>query len=197
MEPANQNTPAPNPTSKKSKMPTFIFFLLFVLAVLVGGVIYWSSSNDSSTSTTTVDPADSLVAEISGESEPPVVKVGEVVKVSIYVNSGEEPVNAVGATFTYPEEKLEFVQIDTEGSMFPTVAASKGGSGVVKFEAGIAPGGSGVTGKQLLAVVEFRAIGQASTSELTFTEETQVISAETNKDVLGNAQSVQITLEEN
>lgn len=200
MEPTNQNNPTQNPAPKKNSMPIIIVVLLIILAALIAGVVFWSNSSSDSTSqptTATTGDVNSLQAQISGESDISTLKADEVVSVSVYVDSNEEPVNAVGATFTYPEDALEFQSIDTSNTAFPTVAASSGGSGTVRIEAGIAPGGEPVSGKQLLAVVQFKSKGSSGEKELVFVDGTQVIRDETFENILGSTQNVKLTFEAN
>ena len=196
MEPTNQNTPTS--TTNKSHTPIVIVVLLVVLAALIAGVIFWSDSNNDSSSQPTTSNQDSanLTAEISGEAEPSTLVAEEIVNVSVYVDASE-PVSAVGATFTYPEDSLEFQTIDTTTTDFPTVAFSEGGSGKVRVESGIAPGSDPLTGKKLIAVVQFKSLGGSGEKEISFVDGTQVISSETFENILGTTQNVKIMLETN
>lgn len=198
MEPTNQNTQTPAPRARSNRAPVIIIGLLVVLAALTAGVIYWSGKNNDSSSqpTTSTQDSTSLTAEISGEAEPSSLSAEEIVSVSIYVDTSE-PVNAVGAALTYPADSLEFKSIDTSDTDFPTVAFSEGGSGMVKIESGIAPGSDPLTGKKLIAVVQFKSLGGTGEQELNFVDGTQVISSETFKNILGTTQSVKIITETN
>lgn len=198
MEPTNQNTQTPTPTTGNSRAPVIIIGLLILLAALIAGVIYWSEKNNESSSQPTSSTQDTvnLSAEISGEAEPSSLSAEEVVRVSVYVDT-PEPVNAVGAVLTYPTDSLEFQSIDTSTTDFPTVASSEGGSGTVKVESGIAPGSDPLTGKKLLAVIQFKSLSGTGEKELNFVDGTQVISSETFKNILGTTQNVKIMLETN
>ncbi len=198
MEPTNQNTPTPTPTTSNNRSPIIIVGLLIVLAALIAGVIYWSdtSKDSSSQPTTSSQDGTNLTAEISGEAVPSALSAEETVSVSIYVDTTES-VSAVGATFTYPEDSLEFQSIDTSSTDFPTVAFSEGGDGKVRIESGIAPGSDPLTGKKLIAVVQFKSLGGSGEKEISFIDGTQVISSETFENILGTTQNVKIVFEAN
>jgi len=90
---------------------------------------------------------------------------GSSVTVSIYENSGSEPVNAVQANFSYSASLLQFVSINNAAA-FPVAAQSTGGSGSVAIaRAAYTP----VTGSQLVASVSFKAIASSGTATLSFT----------------------------
>ena len=198
MEPTNQNTPPQSTSPKKKVAPITIVVLLIVLVALTAGALYWANRNESSTSqpaTSAIETTESSQAQISGEAEPSTLKADEVVNVSIYVDPGTEYVSAVGAEFTYTEDSLEFISIDNENSAFPTTALSSGGSGKVRIDAAIEPGTEPVTGKKLIAVVQFKALGNSGLTELAFTENTKVYNSEA-KNILGTSPNIQITFEE-
>ena len=76
--------------------------------------------------------------------------------VNIRANSGNTPVNAVGAIFSYPANLVDYVSTDVANSTYPTVAANEGGSGTVKLEAGLAAGATPVTGDKFIAKITFK-----------------------------------------
>src|SRR5690242_15869063 len=79
---------------------------------------------------------------------------GSSVTVSIYENSGAEPVNAVQANFSYSASLLQFVSINNAAA-FPVAAQSTGGGGSVAIARAAY---TGVTGNNLVASVQFKAI---------------------------------------
>lgn len=200
MEPTNQNTPTPNPSTKKSSMPLVIVALIVVLAILTAGVVYWSDRSDNTNTQdaiTNTESTSDAKANVLGEADVSTLKAEEVVSVSIYVDSGDREISVLGTTLSYPQESLEFLSIDGTSGSFPTVVTSKGGDGSVVIESGITPGEDPVTGKNLVAIVKFKSLGGSGEKEISFVEGTKVIDANTFEDVLGETQSIKLTLEEN
>lgn len=78
---------------------------------------------------------------------------GDVVAVSIYVNSGSVDVNAVQANLNYTNN-LTFNNIDASSSAFPVQAQNDGGGGSVQIARGTT---TPVNGVRLVAIVNFTA----------------------------------------
>lgn len=106
--------------------------------------------------------------------------------VNLRANSGSTTVNAVGATITYPANLLDFQSISTTGTAYPTVAASTGGSGTVRIEAGIAAGSNALTGDNFVATITFKTKTASGVANLAFTSATQLINSSTFVDILGS-----------
>lgn len=93
------------------------------------------------------------------------VAKGGTIVVSIRVNSGSQPINAAGATVTYPTSKLAFVSA-SNSSAFPISAQNSGGGGTVAVQRGAF---SPVSGSQTVAYVTFRALTDTGTAALGLT----------------------------
>lgn len=117
------------------------------------------------------------------------VSKGSIVSVGIYENSGGEPVNAARATLSYPANLLDFVSV-SNSSAFSIVAANSGGGGTVQVDRGALPA---VTGRQLIATVNFRAKTDVGSAAITVTSGS-VLSANTNGETLTGSTGANITL---
>lgn len=120
-------------------------------------------------------PAAALYMSINTQN----VTQGGNFKVSIFENSGSDPVNAVQADFTYPSN-LSFVNIDSSSSAFPVEAQATGGSGSVQIARGSS---TPLTGNRLVAVVNFT-VNATGTGNLTFSNTSQVVSSSSNTNIL-------------
>ncbi|OGY23208.1 MAG: hypothetical protein A2172_02405 [Candidatus Woykebacteria bacterium RBG_13_40_15] len=79
---------------------------------------------------------------------------GATFSVSVRVNTGGTPANAVTANLTYPTASLDFLGISSAGSAFEIEAPSSGGGGSITISRGTL---SPVVGDKLLATLTFRA----------------------------------------
>lgn len=105
---------------------------------------------------------------------------GNTLTVEVRENSGTEPVNAVQANMSYPASLLQFVGI-TSSSAFSVVAQNSGGSGTVQIGRGALPS---VTGDQLVATVQFKALASSGAAAISFTGGSSVVSANTNTNIM-------------
>jgi len=110
------------------------------------------------------------------------------------VNTGAEQVNAAAANFSYPEQLLEAVQIDTAGSILGILAPDNAaGVGAVRFSGGkIPPPFSGV---QKLFSVTFRARNIPGTASFVFQPDSAVLIHGTSANILNIAASGGATIE--
>ena len=104
--------------------------------------------------------------------------------VNVRANSGNTPVNAVAAVFTYPQNLVEYVSTGITNSPYVTKAADQGGSGIVRLESGIQPGGDLLTGDQFVGRVTFRTKTSSGTINLAFTDQTILLNANTFDNIL-------------
>lgn len=104
-------------------------------------------------------------------------RVGDTVTVSVRVNTGSEPTNAVAANFTYPANLLQYLSSDATGSAFPVAAAEKGGNGSVSYQRGAY---TPVTGDKLVQKATFRVLA-AGTANLKYDSSSMAISSEDNE----------------
>lgn len=104
---------------------------------------------------------------------------GSTLVVTVRENSGAEPVNAASISLSYPADKLTFLS-NTGTSAFPVVAASSGGNGSVRYDAGRTP--PPVTGSQSIVSVSFRVKVSTGTASISITA-ASVISANSNQNI--------------
>jgi chitodextrinase len=119
------------------------------------------------------------------------VSLGSNVSVTIYEDSGATTVNAIEADLTYDQAKLQFVSIDTSTSPFNgLVARSTGGSGTVYLADGTS---TPISGKQIVGVVTFKAIGTGSTA-VNFAATSGMAESTNNTDILGTMTGATYTI---
>jgi len=118
------------------------------------------------------------------------VSKGKVLPVTLRVNSGNEPVNAIQANLSYPANLLDVVSIK-KASAWDTVAENSYGNGSIRIARGALPAS---TGDKAVAVIEFRAKTDSGTANVNFTSGSAVISANTNKDVKSGERGGSYTL---
>jgi hypothetical protein len=110
------------------------------------------------------------------------VSQGDTLSVGVYVNSSE-PVNAASARLSYPDNLLDFESISPSAA-FGIEASSSGGGGAVRIDRGSLPA---VSGRQLLAKVNFKVTGSSGMVIINFTDGSAIVSANNNHNILGNA----------
>lgn len=111
------------------------------------------------------------------------VAQGATLIVNIRENSGSEPVNSVQANLSYPANLLDFVKIN-DGSAWGVKAENSGGGGSVRIARGAF---SAVSGDQLVASVHFKAKTSSGSATINFASGSQVISANSNSDIMAAA----------
>lgn len=92
--------------------------------------------------------------------------------VSVRVNSGKEPVNAVQANLSYPADKLQFVSLNYRGSAFRVQAEEIVESGTIRLARGMPGGTPSLAGDLLVANITFEAL---ASSKVSFTEGSAVV----------------------
>jgi hypothetical protein len=107
---------------------------------------------------------------------------GDTLSVNVYVNSSE-PVNAASARLAYQPSLLDFVNIEPSAS-FNIAAEGSGGGGNVRIDRGALPA---VSGRQLLATVNFKVKGSSGLAAINFTDGSAIVSANSNHNILGGA----------
>lgn len=94
------------------------------------------------------------------------VDVGNIVNVSVIVNSGGEAINSADATINFPNDLLEVVSVSKSGSIFSMWVEEPSFSnagGVISFSGGVPnPGFNGSSGKVIGIVFKVKNKGNAS-----------------------------------
>lgn len=110
------------------------------------------------------------------------VSLGSTFWVTVMVDTQGQNVNAVAAYFTYPQDKLDVVEVNTADSVMTLVAEKNAGNGKVEISGGRpTPGFAGV---QKIAAVLFRAKAASGTAELVFTSGSAILTDTTNTNIL-------------
>lgn len=109
------------------------------------------------------------------------VNVGDTVSVQVWVDSLNESTTAVQANLTYPTSAFQFVAIDDTNSAFGIAVQAVEEGGVIKIARG---NFEKLTGKQLVATVNLRAIAKLQNASVKFTTGSEVINAATYQNML-------------
>ena len=190
----NQNAQTPKKQSNGLKLIIVLTVLTVIGIVTVIVLLNNSKDNNAQPNVENVESLGEGPASLSVESESNTAQQQEVIEVSVYVDSVDEPVNAVQANVAYPTDKFEFIGINAKESPFTVEAENKEENGVIKIARGSF---DPIKGRQLIAVIQLRAINGSGDADLTITEGSGVISAETAEDVLGSSPALKLTIEEN
>ena len=147
--------------------------LLLFLAVFIS--LTFASSTQAQSGTLYFVPA-------SGTFAP-----GQTFSVTIMVDTKGENVNAIGAYFSYPQNELEVLEVDTTGSVMTLFAEQQGGGGKVDISGGKpTPGFSGI---QKIASVRFRVKASSGVATLTFDQSSAVLRDSDNQNILSLSSS--------
>lgn len=151
---------------------TVILFALIILAVLIL-------------------PEDSLAQSATLYFTPTTgtFSQGESFWVVIMVNTGSQAVNAVAAYFSYPEDQLEPLGINTAGSVMTIFAEKNTGAGKIEISGGTP--NPGFTGIYKIASVGFRVKTSSGTAKLQLSEDSAVLTNAENKNILSLTSSGQ------
>lgn len=115
-------------------------------------------------------------------SESQRISQQEVFEVDIMVDSQGEYVNAIAAYFSYPEDMLEVIDIDTSESVMPFFVEKNTSSGKVEIIGGKpTPGFAGIN---KVASVKFRVKVDSGTVTLSFVKGSVVLTNAGNQDIL-------------
>jgi hypothetical protein len=170
------------PSSKVNKLALVVFVLVFgvIAALLVfntdaakpsGGGGHGDGGHPSSNLTPSLylSPSSQKVAQNS------------TLSVQVWEDSSSQTVNAVQANFLYSKDKLDFVNIDFSASNFGIAAEGTGSNGLVTIARGnIKP----LSGKQLIAIANFKVTDNNGTASLSFNNTSKLLSDTSNSNVL-------------
>ncbi len=145
--------------------------LLVIAAVAVVGATVLALSFASGPATITLSPTTGSYA------------INSNFAVTIYENSGADAVNVIQADLNYDQSKLQFVNIDTSTSAFDGQASQSGGNGLVSIARFRTPESTPLTGKQLVAIINFKAVAGTGTSAITFAKSSYLVRSNDNSDI--------------
>jgi chitodextrinase len=147
------------------------------VALVIIGFFVVTTRAASGAATLSVSPATAIVAN------------GSAFSVQVYEDSGTATVNAVQANLTYPANSLTLTSISTTNSAFPLEAQSSGSGGSITMARAINGGTSPVTGKQLVATLNFTSTMATGTATVDFTTGSAVVSSVDNTALILTTQS--------
>jgi hypothetical protein len=108
---------------------------------------------------------------------------------NIMVDTKGQAVNAIGAYFSYPEDKLEPLGVNTAGSVMTIWAEKNAAGGKVEISGGLpTPGFSGI---QKIASVGFKVKVSSGSANLKFNADSAVLTDADNKNILNLSTSGQ------
>jgi hypothetical protein len=106
--------------------------------------------------------------------------------VQVRVDTQGSDVNAVQANIQFPQDKLDLVKINEEGSGFSIKAEQKEEKGLVRLGRGNVVS---VKGDQLVVSLEFKAKGDVGEAAIEFAQNSAIVDGKTNKDILSETKS--------
>jgi hypothetical protein len=176
-----------HPSNKKANNSKFI--VLGVVLVLLGlAVIMRAVSNSSDKTTnnnnnnnTTNNSSAKGYAKLYIQPSNQQISPGASVTFEVWVDTGNQPVNAVQANLTYPTDSFDFNSVNAKGSAFEIQASSTGGEGKVT----IARGHIGeIKGKALVAKVVLTAKTTKGDTQVEFAVGSAVVRSTDHVDIL-------------
>ena len=179
----NGTDPASSKRSRWFRANKLTILILLIVAAITGGYIYYQDQNPPG--------KNGGSASLSLTANNKKVPKDHILTTAIWVDTGNQPVNAVQANLYYPNDKFGFVSIDSGGSAFEVEAQAIGGGGVIK----IARGHIGsVYGRQLVAKVNLKAKANSGKAKLEFAKGSAVVRSTDNVDILGRTPSATFKL---
>jgi hypothetical protein len=167
------------------KSPAHLLLLAVVFIILVISGIYLQQHRPAEVTAPVKTDSVSQTLSMTASSQDP--QAGEAVQVSVWEDSGDQAVNAVQATINYPTDKFEFVSLDSKGGAFEVQAQGTNDKGKIV----IARGHKGnLVGKQLVAKINLKTKNSSGYANLTFGQDTHLVSAETNQDILKQSSDI-------
>jgi hypothetical protein len=167
------------PTWRRLSKPRLLA-LVIALAVIAAVLIYNSratapsgggSAGGIKTPNLTLSPDSQKVA------------LSEPLAVQIWADTDGQKVNAVQANLSYPIDKLNFVNVDSNGSAFGLTVEGSGGNGKITIARGsFEP----VSGKLLVATVNFTGADNKGEATVNFSSTTALTSSTSNKNILAD-----------
>jgi hypothetical protein len=143
---------------------------LLSLLLVVGGFMFVLPSSALASSTLSFSPQSAVVTK-----DAPF-------RVSVYVNTGGDKVNALQADVAYPADKLQFLSISTSGTALTIFAEKSGGGGIVHLSGGTPS--PGFSGNKLVATITFKALSDSGAASLAFTSDSAVLRDSDNTNIL-------------
>lgn len=127
--------------------------------------------------------AQTNTAKLVVEPNTQTVSAGGSLELTVKMNTGSTKVNSYVAELNYPQDKLTFESINTDGSPFTMALEAKGENGVVNIIRGTT---NAVSGEALVGKVTFKAVANVAANEVTISNNSAIISSD-NKNILSGS----------
>jgi hypothetical protein len=171
-----------HPSHKKPNNTKFIVLGVILIVLGLAGAMLATldpskNSTDNNTNNNNVKGDAKLYIQPSNQQ----VVSGASTTFEVWVDTGNQPVNAVQANLTYPVDSFDFGSVDAKGSAFEIQASSTGGEGKVT----IARGHVGdIKGKALVAKVVLKAKDTKGDAQIEFAAGSAVVRSTDHVDIL-------------
>lgn len=194
---------------RKWVTPRNIFIVLGIIVVVELVLSLRSIVKPSSTSTTSTPSTDGILnlpavqqsnkGRITLVSDKKDVKSGDTISVSVEVNS-PQLTSGVDVVAKFDSTLLSAIDGDIhQGTIFPLYPLLKLESGVVRISGIATPGSVGFSGKDIFAVVNFKAL-KSGVAKLTLdftpgsTADSNIVGAESGKDLLEEVGNLEVVV---
>lgn len=177
----------PKDSTERFGKTTAILSVLFIALIGVLALTYSFAApkngkggrNVETTSSTAAVVADSVNLYLSPSSQK--VPANQEFTVAVWVDSKANPITAVQANLEFDSNRMEFLSIDANDSAFSVQAQSTIEDGVIKIARGsFTP----VQGNSFVANVKFRALRKTRSTQVSFANNSELISSDTIKNIL-------------
>ncbi len=175
--------------AKKFLTPPVLFVIAF--ALIATAALVYSYAAPGGKKKPGGDTSTSQLVNISLTPASARVTNGSEITLDVRVNTQNQPINAAQASLIYDASKLEFVRIDSSGSVLDMKLIETGGSGKVEIVQGTA---QKYAGQGLLAKVVFKALSNKGKTKVEFTNDSALAHAETNTNILQQMVAAELTL---
>jgi Cohesin domain len=138
-------------------------------------------------------PVTASVVTLSAEAASQKVQVGEIVPITIRVNTNGRTVNAVQANVTYPIDKFEFIGVDGAGSAFSIDAQAITENGVIKIARASITEVNSTSAE--VAKINLRAIAAGRKVPVGFAADSMIVDSVNNSDVLEKTLDTQLFIQ--
>lgn len=172
----------------KSPAHLLLLAVVFIILLISGFYIQQNRTSEPSPTTMTSNSSSQNLSMTASNQNP---QTGEVVRISIWEDSGDQAVNAVQANLNYSTDKFDFVSTDVTKSAFEIQAQNTVKNGKVI----IARGHKGnLSGRQLVAVIKLKAKDSPGSASLSFSGDSHLVSSLTNEDILKQSNDITLTI---
>lgn len=142
---------------KRNKFVAAMVVLAAALIAISAGMYSHDRYTSSKQASAITGPGSMYLLPTSNEP----VRAGTTLKVTLYENSGNDPVNAVQSDVKYPTDKLEFVSVKSSDEFPQEAATDTATPGLVRVARSVKTQEPAVTGSKPVVTMEFRVLQNA------------------------------------